>query len=335
MQNSRLVIWESAASLLRLSISSIYESSTGNGTRNNIYNSSYTNQAGQTVEVGNYRPSVALVLSYLVSQEGRTGFSTKMNGHSTELFVSQNNMYRVREIFRDAIKLLHDPSAFVIADGDAHVSVDFEYPVVAENIGPKNNWISLQLTVGHNDNNMGWYKAIAIQTSQMEGLSSIVPEPEFENMFDLIEHIDLAGQMSHAVEIELLDRLLKSKGGNYNGGYQQQSRPNGGYQHQGGYQRQSNYSQNNVHANYQQSAPSYGRPQQATPNVNPAPARSSYQQPQQQAAIPAQPKPRPDDSQAASKPMVSYNNLKDIPVSEASLDDSSAIDDVFGEFNGL
>lgn len=328
-----MIIWESTDSLLRLSVSSIYESNTNNGTRNNIYMSSYQNQNGANVEVGNFRPSVALVLAYLVSQEGRASLTTRLNGHSTEIFISQNNMYRIREIFREANARLHDPATFIETNGDAEVGYEAAGPIVAEGIGPKNNWISLQLIVGHNDNNMGWYKAVAVQTSLTDGLSSIVPETEFANMCDLIEHVDLVSQMSHAVEIELLDRLIKATSGNRGGGSAYQARPQGqsngyrqnGYGHGGSYGGGYNSQPAAAPAYQRQSQPSYGRPQAAAPAASrpasPAPAT-------QQSAAPTQPQPRPQ-SQPASKPMVSFDNVKDIPVSESSLDDSSAIDDVF------
>lgn len=332
MQNSRMIIWESTDSLLRLSVSSIYESNTNNGTRNNIYMSSYQNQQGANVEVGNFRPSVALVLAYLVSQEGRTSLTTRLNGHSTEIFISQNNMYRIREIFREANARLHDPASFIESNGDAEVGYEAAGPIVAEGIGPKSNWISLQLIVGHNDNNMGWYKAVAVQTSLTDGLSSIIPETEFSNMCDLIEHIDLVSQMSHAVEIELLDRLLKATSGNRGGNGNYQARPQGqsnGYR-QSGYHQSYNGGYNNQPAAapaYQNrpTQPNYGRPQNAATS---APRPAAPAPAQQQSAAPAQPQPRPQ-SQPANKPMVSFDNVKDIPVSESSLDDTSAIDDVF------
>lgn len=300
MKNSKLTLFESKTANFRLSLDTMYEKQNQDGSSSSLV---YINSEKGT---GTFRPSCFLVFTYLTDD-----FTTTKG-----IYTTVPHIYKIRQAFSYTHDQLHNPEAFVHIDGSLGVSPNFAEPITIANLNLRTgDWISLTLTtVCTGENMVSAVPGVAVQHSKSNGYSSLLTMDEFDTIYDLIMHIDFVTVENQAVIIELLSRATST--GNTN-------------------QVAPQYHQAATRTPYQTAprttAPAYQTSRYSAPQVaqrgqaQPAPRVKAPEQPvaqQTQAPIP----PRP-----ASSPKITMDAVKDIPVEEIDLGDTSSIDDIFGE----
>jgi len=252
---------------------------------------------------------------------------------ATAVYTSYPQLYRLRETFKQVADLVAHNEGFVEIDGVMTVRPECADPVVLANIGKKNNWISLKLSMiqSGEDGVVTSVPGVALELSTSNRYASVLTADEFLTVYTIINDLNLANLQS------LFSFAFLATDRNVAGFYPQQAPV---------MQQPMGYSAPQQPQMYQAPMNAYQQPQGAripAPQnnggmqmMNRAPRQQSYRSvaPQQPAPAPAyNPAPQqnslpPRDS---GKPIMNMKAVEETPISEISYEDSSQIDSIFDE----
>jgi hypothetical protein len=237
IKSTRLVIFENSTANFRLSVDTMLQKPRPDGSESSLV---FIGKGGQ----GTFRPSVFLVFTYLTDDYKST----------QGVYTSFAHMYKIRSMFEQMHQYLNQPDAFVDVNGEMTTSPKYSQPLILDNIGKNNDWVSLMLTRYKDPNSTKFLPAVAIQISKSGGYSSLLSGTEFEAVYDAIVHLDLVNLENQAVLLDLISKTVPEED-----------------DHQG----QSNYTPSPVsNAAYVKTATprgNYGTPYQGQSYTHPAP----------------------------------------------------------------
>ena len=332
MKSTRLVIFENSTANFRLSVDTMLSKPRPDGSESDLV------FIGKDNRTGTFRPSVFLVFTYL------TDDYTTTQG----VYTSYAHMYRIRSMFSAMHDILNSEDAFTTIEGALTPNSKYVKPLILDNIGKNNDWISLTLSRFKDPNSVQYYPAVALEISKSNGYSSLLSAAEFESIYDVIMHLDLVNMENQAVLLELITRAGISKPeeqtsapqSNYNSysGNKYQYRGNSDHRYGG-----NSYSYHSQNQAYNKPAPAADHPQ--TSYQTPVPQRHDEEQakpvsPTVSAAPSAEAKqadPTITESQtptnSPSKPKVSMAAVSQVSVNDVDMDinDTNLIDDIFAD----
>jgi hypothetical protein len=301
---ARITLFDSTIASFKLSIEANFTRARQDGS---VANLAYITDKGTAV----LNPSIYLVFSF----KGDTYETTK------NLYTSYPQLFEVRSALSQVKDLLVGKKGFVNIENILTVRPEFQSPVVIENIGKQNKWMSFTL-VAIDSTEQGLapkIPGVSVQLSDSEYVSVLTAE-ELLTIYSIVMNVDLTTYM-----LQLTHMFLE--GDDQAAG--QYAAPQPVYQQQPAYQQP--YQQQAPQQQYQQRQPQqqYGRAplQRTQPAATPRQAQSvtpPYQQTTstQQAGLP----PRQENKQ-----IVNMKAVEETPVSSFSLDDEDAINSIFND----
>jgi hypothetical protein len=302
---AKITLFDSTIASFKLGIEANFTRSRQDGS---IANLAYITDKGTAV----LNPSIYLVFSF----KGDTYETTK------NLYTSFPQLFEIRDTLEKVKDLLVGKKGFVNIEGVLTVRPEHQQPLVIENIGKQNKWMSFTL-VAIDATEAGMdpkIPGVSLQLSEAEYVSVLTAE-EMLTIYSIIKDIDLTSYL-----LQLSHMFLESEEGAV-----QYGTPQPVYQQPMYQQPQQQYQQPQGQSNYQQrqSQPQYGRAplQRTQPATRQAvPVQQSYNTgaPVQTTNTNAGLPPRQENKQ-----IVNMRAVEETPVSSFSLNDQDAINSIF------
>lgn len=300
---ARITLFDSTIASFKLSVEANFTRSRQDGS---VANLAYITDKGTAI----LNPSIYLVFSF----KGDTYETTK------NLYTSFPQLFEVRDKLSQVKELLIGNKGFVEVEGVLTVKPEYQQPLVIDNIGKQNKWISFSLVaIESGEEGMpAKVPGVSIQLSESEFVSVLMKD-EMLTIYSIINDLDLTSYL-----IQLSHMFLEGEEPAY--GYAPAPQP----VYQQPAPQYNNYQQRPAQQQYQPRQPQYGRAplQQRTA---PAPAAPRQQQPVQQQPVAPQPQaggaalpPRRENKQ-----IVNMKAVEETPVSTFSLNDEDAINNIF------
>jgi hypothetical protein len=301
---ARITLFDSTIASFKLSIEANFTRARQDGS---VANLAYITDKGTAV----LNPSIYLVFSF----KGDTYETTK------NLYTSYPQLFEVRSALSQVKDLLVGKKGFVNIENILTVRPEFQSPVVIENIGKQNKWMSFTL-VAIDSTEQGLapkIPGVSVQLSDSEYVSVLTAE-ELLTIYSIVMNVDLTTYM-----LQLTHMFLE--GDDQAAG--QYAAPQPVYQQQPAYQQPY---QQAPQQQYQQRQPQqqYGRAplQRTQPATAPRQTQQTYNNtaPVQPAATGSGLPPRQENKQ-----IVNMKAVEETPVSSFSLDDEDAINSIFND----
>lgn len=296
---ARITLFDSTIASFKLAIEANFTRARQDGS---IANLAYITDKGTAV----LNPSIYLVFSF----KGDTYETTK------NLYTSYPQLFEVRSVLEQVKDLLVGRKGFVDVEGILTVRPEFQSPIVIDNIGKQNKWMSFTL-VAIDSTEQGTapkVPGVSVQLSDAEYVSVLTAE-ELLTIYSIVKDIDLTSYL-----LQLSHMFLEGDEPGVQYGAPQPVYQQPVYQQP--YQQQAPQQQ------YQQRQPQYGRaPMQRTqPTTRTAP------QPAQTYSAPAAPQQATGSGlppRQENKQIVNMKAVEETPVSTFSLNDEDAINSIF------
>ena len=254
------------------------------------------------------------------------------------VYTSYPQLFRLREALEKVKDLVATGAGFVkAADGKLSVKQDCADPIVLDNIGKGNNWIGLKLCIIEAGDNgvITQHPAVSIELSTSNGSRSVLTVEEFLTVYTIVKDLDLAS-LACTMSLAFLSCPETAYAMPTMPGapaafpmpaqapvYPQQPQMYGAPQQPSMYQQrpaQPRYG----NQGYRTSRQSYTPSPAPQPTVPPMVDATPMMQPRpQQTSLP----PRSEVKQ----PVMNLKAVEETPISEATFDNSSVIDELFNE----
>lgn len=329
-ENARITLFDSSNAYFKLAVEAQFTRKNPDGSYRDLV---YTTDKGTSV----MNPNIYLTLAY-------------KDDSTNAVYTSYPQLYRLRKALEIIKDYLENDDAFIYDENDASLSVKQNYsePVIIDNIGKNNNWISLKLCVIKTGENgvFNYSKGVNLELSTSNGWASALSQEEFLTVYTIIKDLNLTN-LQCMLSLGFLNGEQRTNVGytapaynNYNG--YNNTAPYGSItttpayvaapqQNYQGYQNQQPQQTNYMKPRYnnQTRTPSY---RNVVPSTNAAPQNNNYIQQTPQNNVSEYTSPIPGNvlpPRGNNKPVMNMKAVEDTPISSYDIDDTEALNAIF------